>query len=119
MHLIESGLNKINGEFTRRMSVESENDSRLEQFAKKRALQGGFGAQWNYHNSVFLKRQVLSRLIYQDFLYKKILSVPGVICEFGVHWGATMAVQETLGLNNLRLQRFPHQPYCAFAEFGA
>jgi hypothetical protein len=94
--MIESGLNKINGEFTRRMSVESENDSRLEQIAKERVAKGGFGAQWNYHNSVFLKRQVLSRLIYQDFLYQKILSVPGVICEFGVHWGATLATMMNL-----------------------
>ncbi len=32
--------------------------------------------------------------------------------------GETQAVSEVLGLNNLRLQRFPNQPYCAFAEFG-
>ena len=50
-----------------------------------------FGPQWNHHSTVFLKRQVLSRLIYQDMLYRKIVNVPGVICEFGVQWGATMA----------------------------
>ena len=52
---------------------------------------GDFGVQWNYHLSVYLKRQVISRVLYQDYLYKKILSVPGVILEFGVHWGATIA----------------------------
>jgi hypothetical protein len=41
--------------------------------------------------SVYLKRQVISRVLYQDYLYKKILPVPGVILEFGVHWGATIA----------------------------
>jgi hypothetical protein len=38
-----------------------------------------------------MKRQVLSRLLYQDQLYRSIINVPGVICEFGVHWGATIA----------------------------
>jgi hypothetical protein len=52
---------------------------------------------------VFLKRQVLSRLLYQDHLYRKIVNVPGVICEFGVHWGATMST-----LLNLR---GIHEPY--------
>jgi hypothetical protein len=32
--------------------------------------------------------------------------------------GETQAVNEVLSLNNLRLKRFPHQPYCAYAEFG-
>ncbi len=40
---------------------------------------------------VTLKRQSLSRLIYYNELYKKIIEVPGVICEFGVQWGATLA----------------------------
>lgn len=32
--------------------------------------------------------------------------------------GETLAVQEILRLSNLRLQRHPHQTYCAWAEFG-
>jgi hypothetical protein len=31
--------------------------------------------------------------------------------------GETLAVMETLGLGKLRLERFPHQPFCAFAVF--
>jgi hypothetical protein len=32
--------------------------------------------------------------------------------------GETVALQEVIGLNNLRLRRFPHQPYCAYAIIG-
>ena len=32
--------------------------------------------------------------------------------------GETTAVAEIIGLNNLRLQRSPRQPYCAWAVFG-
>jgi len=70
--------------------VEFDNDAKLHDLARRRYQSGGFGSQWNYHSSIFIKRQVLSRLLYQDFLYKKILNTPGVICEFGVHWGTTM-----------------------------
>jgi hypothetical protein len=45
------------------------------------------GAQWNYHSLVTLKRQVLSRILHYDTLYRQIIDVPGVICEFGVHGG--------------------------------
>jgi hypothetical protein len=84
-------LESISGEFTQRSGSESERDEELYGLANARLGSGSFGAQWNYHMSVFTKRQVISRLLYQDFLYKKILDVPGVILEFGVHWGATIA----------------------------
>jgi hypothetical protein len=32
--------------------------------------------------------------------------------------GETRAVDEIIGLNNLSLRRFPHQPYCSWAVFG-
>lgn len=84
-------LKKIAGEFTQRSSSEAENDERLRQIARRRSNTDDFGSQWNYHNAVFMKRQVLSRILYQDHLYRKIVNIPGVICEFGVHWGATMS----------------------------
>jgi len=84
-------LESISGEFTQRSPSESQSDAQLLGLASARLESGSFGAQWNYHFSVFTKRQVISRLLYQDFLYKKILEVPGVILEFGVHWGATIA----------------------------
>jgi Macrocin-O-methyltransferase (TylF) len=83
-----SNLRKIRGEFTQRSSGEMTADERLKELSE--INRDAFGAQWNHHSTVFLKRQVLSRLIYQDTLYRKIINVPGVICEFGVQWGATM-----------------------------
>lgn len=50
-----------------------------------------FGHQWNIHNLVTLKRQSLSRILYYNHLYQQIVNIPGVICEFGVQWGATLA----------------------------
>lgn len=44
-----------------------------------------------------LQRQTLSRIIYYEELYKKIVTIPGSILEFGVHWGNTLAL-----LTNLR-----------------
>ena len=55
------------------------------------ALLPQFGPQWNAHSLVTLRRQSLSRVLYYNELYKKIVDIPGVICEFGVQWGATMA----------------------------
>jgi Macrocin-O-methyltransferase (TylF) len=84
-----TNLKKIQGEFTQRSHGEAAADQRLKKLAD--INRDAFGAQWNHHSTVFLKRQILSRLIYQDMLYRKIINVPGVICEFGVQWGATMA----------------------------
>jgi hypothetical protein len=91
MMTIKSPLRKIEGEFTQRGETEAQNDQRLHALARNRYETGGFGSQWNYHSTIFLKRQVLSRLLYYDHLYRRILNTPGVICEFGVHWGATIA----------------------------
>lgn len=96
-------LKKLSGEFTQRSDGEADNDARLYEIARARHSKGGFGSHWNHHSTVFLKRQVLSRLLYEDYLYRRIVDVPGVICEFGVHWGATMAT-----LCNLR---GIHEPY--------
>lgn len=58
---------------------------------------------WNWHLSTFMRRQTLSRLLYLDELYRKIVDVPGVILEFGVQHGATLSI-----LNSLR---GIHEPY--------
>ena len=50
-----------------------------------------YGDNWNYHSLVTLKRQTISRILYWDYLYRKIINVPGVICEFGVQWGTTLS----------------------------
>src|SRR5260370_26319576 len=79
---------KTQGEFIQRSASESELDDRL-----KRLAQAKFetGPQWAYHANAFVKRQALSRLLYMDELYRKIVPVAGVICEFGVQYGAGMA----------------------------
>lgn len=76
-------------EFTQRSSSESSADDCL--FDLARALLPKFGPFWNSHQTLLLKRQSLSRLIYYYELYKLIVDVPGVICEFGVQWGSTMS----------------------------
>lgn len=55
-----------------------------------------YGGMWPTHSIVTMPRSALSRILYYSELYKKILDVPGVICEFGVQWGATMALLKNL-----------------------
>lgn len=60
--------------------------------------------EWNVNNSfLFTSRQSLSRLLYFNDLYKLVIGKPGVICEFGVQFGATLSL-----LTNLR---GIHEPY--------
>jgi hypothetical protein len=50
------------------------------------------------HNTgVFLKRQELSKILFLNDLYRKVLNVQGVVIEFGVRWG-----QNLVTLMNLR-----------------
>lgn len=44
---------------------------------------------------LFLKRQTLSRIIFMNELYQKILTVHGVVVEFGVRWGQNLALFES------------------------
>jgi len=84
-----SGLTKITGELTQQSADEQARTGELFDIAT--SLLPKFGIQWNMHNLVTLRRQSLSRLLYYDHLYKQIVDIPGVICEFGVQWGATLA----------------------------
>lgn len=61
------------------------------------------GENWAIHSLAVMKRNALARTIYLNDLYQRIINVPGVICEFGVHWGATLAT-----LTNLRAL---YEPY--------
>jgi hypothetical protein len=89
-------LHQIKDEFTQRSAPEADIDGRLKQHLHDLLPQLGDRA-WNWQMQVTLKRQVFSRLIYYYELYKKITDVQGVICEFGVQWGATLTT-----LMNLR-----------------
>jgi hypothetical protein len=82
-------LTKIKGEFTQQPFDEQARQNELLEIAA--SLLPQYGHQWNIHSLVTLKRQSLSRILYYNNLYQKIIDIPGVICEFGVQWGATLA----------------------------
>jgi hypothetical protein len=44
---------------------------------------------------LFIKRQALSRILWMHELYQKILPVPGIVIEFGVRWGQSLALFES------------------------
>lgn len=52
---------------------------------------------WYQHSLVTTQRQTISRILYYDYLYKKIIGVSGCILEFGVQWGGTLSQSITLG----------------------
>jgi hypothetical protein len=64
------------------------------------------GEGWNQHSLVTLRRQSISRILYYDWIYQKLVGKPGVICEFGVQWGGVLTT-----LQNLRgiYEPFNHQ----------
>jgi hypothetical protein len=44
---------------------------------------------------LYIRRQNLSRILFMNDLYKKILDLHGIICEFGVFWGQNLALFES------------------------
>jgi hypothetical protein len=86
---------KLGGEATHQTHTELEAVNKL--LSKARYVLDKSGHQWNLHLPSVLRRQTISRILYYNEIYQKIIDVPGVICEFGVQWGATMAL-----LSNLR-----------------
>ncbi|MFS0575528.1 crotonobetainyl-CoA--carnitine CoA-transferase [Sporosarcina sp. 179-K 3D1 HS] len=44
---------------------------------------------------LFINRQTLSRIIFMNELYQKIVNVHGVVMEFGVRWGQNLALFES------------------------
>jgi hypothetical protein len=44
---------------------------------------------------LFTNRQTLTRILFMNDLYKKIIDVHGVIAEFGVRWGQNLALFES------------------------
>jgi hypothetical protein len=61
------------------------------------------GEMWNWPLVSMLTRPSLARIMHLIDTYELILDVPGVICEFGVHLGAS-----TVTLANLRDTFEPH-----------
>lgn len=78
-----------NKELTNRNEAEKSNLDLLKEFHISHLEK--WGLNWNQHSLVTLQRQSLSRILYYNELYKKIIGVPGCILEFGVQWGTTLA----------------------------
>jgi hypothetical protein len=53
--------------------------------------------------ALYMRSSVLAKILYVDELYRKIVTIPGVILEFGVWWGQNLALFESL--------RAIHEPY--------
>jgi hypothetical protein len=92
---------KFNGEWSQSTTQELVSNNRLLEITQN--LIPKFGNNWNSHGLLTLRRQSISRILYYDELYKKIVDVPGVICEFGVQWGTTLA--QLIALRGI------HEPY--------
>jgi hypothetical protein len=45
-----------------------------------------------YNLGLYMNRQSMSRLLFMNELYQKIIGVHGVVMEFGVRWGQNMAL---------------------------
>lgn len=52
---------------------------------------------------LYMRSVVLAKVLYLDELYLNILNIPGVVVEFGVWWGANLALFSAL--------RSVHEPY--------
>jgi hypothetical protein len=97
----QEGWHKARREIRETSDVEQSVTAQLEALTAKYAADSSI--DWQVHSHLTLSRQSLSRILYYDTLYRLVVDVPGVICEFGVQWGATMAL-----LTNLR---GIHEPY--------
>lgn len=49
-----------------------------------------------YNIGLFLTPQTLGRILFMDFLYRQILSVQGIVVEFGCRWGQNLALFTSL-----------------------
>ena len=45
---------------------------------------------------LFLTPQTLSRILFFDFLYRKIIDIQGIVVEFGCRWGQTVSIFSAL-----------------------
>lgn len=91
----------LQGEFVGdRNAQQSENDANFKNNALK--LIQDSGENWALNSLAALKRNAIARILYYEKIYNLILDVPGVVCEFGVHWGSGISV-----LHNLKLMKEP------------
>ena len=82
------------GELVQSSESEMARNELFQQYARDFSARDDF--TWNSNAHLLLKRQVISRILYYDRIYQQLLGTPGVICEFGVQWGASMALLANL-----------------------
>ena len=87
-------VKKLGGQVS--LKNDSELSSKQELLERMQNNLKNCGDAWEYHLPLYMTRQALSRQLYFDMLYRLILDVPGVICEFGVQWGASLATLSSL-----------------------
>lgn len=88
-------VTKDKKEFVQRVDGYTQRIERLNEIACE--LLPHYGPFWHKHCVNTMRVEAASRFIYYQELYKRIIDVPGVICEFGVQYGATLST-----LTNLR-----------------
>lgn len=76
-------------EHSRRSSSEISDIEKLKEFHKNHL--DSWGDSWNSNALSTLQRLTLSRILYYDALYRKIIGVPGNILEFGVQLGGNFS----------------------------
>ncbi len=84
-----------------RTQIQLDNDIEFKELALQQISDAG--ENWAMHSLAVMKRNAIARILYLDEIYRDILLVLGVICEFGVHWGASIA--PLLNLRNI------YEPY--------
>ncbi len=85
------------GEFTNKSLEENRILEKLKYILKENLEPQNIDLSLNNFIMTAVTRQSLSRAIYYNDLFQKIINVPGEILEFGVHWGNTISL-----LTNLR-----------------
>ena len=50
------------------------------------------GVFWNWPSALTLSRSSIGRILHLDAIYRRILNVPGQICEFGTHFGSSASI---------------------------
>lgn len=85
----------VRGEIEHKSPDEVKRLSRLQELTAVLAAQED--VNWQGQSHLTLSRLGLSRILYFNHLYQLVLGKPGVILEFGVQWGASLAL-----LSNLR-----------------
>ena len=82
-------VNEKNREHSRRSNNEKNNIEKIRDYHKFHIDK--WGDNWGHNALITIQRQTLSRILYYNLLYQKIVGVPGCILEFGVQWGSTLA----------------------------